>query len=111
MEDFENLPLSSFVGDGYAQHGGREWRKRHCVRYHAYLILDDHDLPDATAFARVYSIHFESKAGAMSVKEVGGCEGAGKDGENSEHERSGDNDEKISKLSDFILNPGIPEKN
>lgn len=61
-----SLPVS--VGQGYVQLGKSEWHEGHCVRYHTYLNLENHDLPDPVAFAYRDSNHSGFKADALSVK-------------------------------------------
>lgn len=58
------------VGHEYAEHGRNQWCGGHCVRYHTYLISENYDQPDATAFAYRDSFHVGSRANAQSVKKV-----------------------------------------
>lgn len=51
MDEVRATPTSVFVGQGCVQHASSEWRRRHCDRYHSYLMPKTHGLPDAVAFA------------------------------------------------------------
>lgn len=101
MKDVETRPSPVFDEYGYVPHEGREWRGSHGVLYHTYLVPENHDLPDAAAFAYAYSILPETKEDGLSSKQVRGSEEPDEDVEDLENESSGENDETYWKLSKF----------
>lgn len=40
-----------FVDHGYVQHAGEKSRRKYCLRYHMYLILEEMPLKDAIEYA------------------------------------------------------------
>lgn len=100
------MPPSAFVGHFCVQNGVSARRGCQCVWYQTYLIADSHDLPDAIAYAFGGSVHAGSKADALSVRIVANKREEGVDVEHSENESFKDNDERDSKLSDFMLETG-----
>lgn len=40
-----------FNGNDYLQYAGGEWHGKNCLRYHIYLIAEEVQLKDGTAFA------------------------------------------------------------
>lgn len=96
-------PLSVFVGHGCVQQRREEWRKRHSIQYHKYLIPGSRDLPNALAIAYGDSIQVRSRANAVSVKKVGGNRETDVDVEDSEQRSSEGNNEKNSELLDSSL--------
>lgn len=47
IEEIEIPPSSNFVGHGYVQRVGSEWRRGQCVRYDTYPIPDNQDVPNS----------------------------------------------------------------
>ena len=56
MEEIDIPPFSLFIGHGYLQHAGAGWRGNHSIRYHTYVVPENHLLPDAIAFAYDWSL-------------------------------------------------------
>lgn len=70
MEEAEVLPAPVFVGHGYVQQAGHEWRSEHCIWYLIYLNLEIGDLQDAVAFDYEESTALWSRMPPYLKKEV-----------------------------------------
>lgn len=68
IEEVEILLTFVFVGHRYVQHAHKECPGEYCTRYQNYSILENHELPDAIAFAYEYSTHLGSAKAAVSLE-------------------------------------------
>lgn len=50
MEETTTTTNAVFIGHGYVQHAGEEWRGKYCLENHMYLILEEVELKIAIAF-------------------------------------------------------------
>lgn len=103
MEKIGTPPTSVFARHGYVQPEGDEWQGAQCVRYHTYLIPENHDLPDPADSAYRDHNHAWSRADALSVEKVDGSGETNVDVVNSEKKNFQSNDEKSSELTDCNL--------
>lgn len=68
MEEVETLRTFVFVTHEYVQHAGRELRGNHCIPNRSYLVLENHDRPDAIGFVYGDSMALGSRKAAMSLQ-------------------------------------------
>lgn len=67
------LPSSVFVGQGYVQRGENKLRGSRCFRFYRCLVLANHSVPDAVAFAFGDSTNVGSRTDALFVEQVDRC--------------------------------------
>lgn len=51
MEEVLISVFSLFVGNGYEQHDGADWKSQHTLQYYTYVILGGRSLEDAEVFS------------------------------------------------------------
>lgn len=68
MPEVETPPRPVFVGHGYIQHAGSEWRDEHFIQHCSYLLSESHGLPDAIAFAHRGSTDLGAEKHLLSLR-------------------------------------------
>lgn len=68
MEAVKTPPRSAFFGHRYDQHAARDCNGEHCACYHSCLTPENHDLPDAVAFACGGSIALDAEKHSLLVE-------------------------------------------
>lgn len=63
MEEVTISPNSVFIGHSYLQHAGPAWRRKYCLRYHMYLILEEMEWKDAIDISYGNGLSISPKAG------------------------------------------------
>lgn len=85
--------------------------RSHCVRYHAYLVLERHSLPSGNAFDNEESVHDGSRVNVQFLRKVGFSGEVDTDVEYLHKQSSKDNSEKNSEFSELTLEAeSVPEQ-